>query len=90
MFDTSLKRVLYKILLDYFLVLKLFPGDPIWTTTISGTPYLKKATEVSLLGGEARFLIGGLDYRRSLNPGNPIRIDERRAQRVTSTKKIMV
>ena len=35
-------------------------------------------------------LIGGLDYRRSLNPGNPIRIDERRAQRVTSTKKIMV
>ena len=28
--------------LDYFLVLKLFPGDPILAPSISGTPYLKK------------------------------------------------
>ena len=37
-FDTHLKMNLYKILLVYFLVLKLFPGDPILDPPISGTP----------------------------------------------------
>ena len=38
-FDTSLIKDLYKIFLDYFLVLKLFPSDTILAPPISGTPY---------------------------------------------------
>ena len=39
-FDTSLiKDFIYRFLLVYFLVLKLFPGDPILDPPISGTPY---------------------------------------------------
>ena len=49
--------------MDYFLVLKLIPGDPILDPPISGTPIGKNATEVSLLrvGGASCFLIGGRD-----------------------------
>ena len=43
-FDTSSIKDFMDILLDYFLFLKLFPGDPILGHPISGT-------EVSLLGG---------------------------------------
>ena len=42
--------ILYNFFLDYFVVLKLFPGDPILDPPISGT-IRKNATEVSLLGG---------------------------------------
>ena len=56
------------MLMDYFLVLKLFPGDPILDPPISGTSYLKNATEVSLLGGGGgRFLLGGPDYQKNLD-----------------------
>ena len=40
---------MYKIFLGHFLVLKPFPGDPFLDPPISGTPYLKKATEVSFI-----------------------------------------
>ena len=46
--------ILYKIFLGYFLVLKLFPGDPILDHPDIRDPLFKKiATEVSLLGGVA-------------------------------------
>ena len=46
--------ILYKILLIYFLVLKLFPGDLFYTPRFQGPPIKKNATEVSLLGGGPR------------------------------------
>ena len=60
-FDTNLIMDLYKILLIYFLVLKLFPGDLFWAPRFQGPPIRKNATEVSLFGGGGRFLLGGLD-----------------------------
>ena len=43
--------MLYKIFLGYFLVLKLFPVDPILDPPISGTPYLKKCDRGFLIRG---------------------------------------
>ena len=59
----DLKRFYIKTFLGEFLVLKLFPGDPIWDNPDFRDPLLKKkkAPEVFLIGG-ACFLIGGRDY----------------------------
>ena len=40
--------------LDYFLALKLFPGDPILDHPDFRDPVFKKTTEASLLGGGGR------------------------------------
>ena len=65
-FDTSLiKDCIYNMFLDYFLVLKLFPGDPILDHhDFRDLLFRKNATEVSLLGGKGGgvFLIGGRAY----------------------------
>ena len=48
--------------LDYFLVLKLFPGEPILNPPISGTPYLKKCDRGFFnRGGGPCLLLGGRD-----------------------------
>ena len=48
---------------DDFLVLKLFPGDPMLDPPISGTPYLQKCDQVYLNRGRGGrvLLIGGQD-----------------------------